>query len=280
MSGYNSAKNTKLNPGVIKQFQRTIYAYYHKNKRYFPWRNTTDPYHILVSEIMLQQTQTSRVVSKYEEFTREFPDFSSLAHSDLRKVLQLWQGLGYNRRAIALHKIAQIVVHNLNGELPKTPEILDNLPGIGPYTASAIVAIAYNQPAVFIETNIRAVYLHFFFLDQEQVRDSQILDKINQTLDQSNPRKWYYALFDYGAMLKGKEKLASKSVHYRKQSPFKGSNREVRSKIVRLALSLPVVSEHEISDTLNLPPATVKENLVQLQKEGFIRKINKDFRIA
>ncbi|UCG84215.1 MAG: A/G-specific adenine glycosylase, partial [Dehalococcoidia bacterium] len=146
-------------------FQQLIWDYYKDHGRLFPWRQTDDPYHILVSEIMLQQTQTSRVLKKYESFISTFPDFQTLAESPLINVLKAWQGLGYNRRAVALHKIAQIVVADCEGELPSSEKVLVKLPGIGPYTASAIKAIAFNQPAVLIETNIRTVYIFFFFPD-------------------------------------------------------------------------------------------------------------------
>jgi A/G-specific adenine glycosylase len=273
-------ETARINPRIVNRFRRTIYSYYRKNRRSFPWRQTSDPYHILISEIMLQQTQTSRVLSKFEEFICEFPDFVSLAKSPLRKILQLWQGLGYNRRALALHKIAQIVIKDFNGILPQSTDALEKLPGIGPYTASAIIALAYNKPTVFIETNIRAVYLHFFFAEQNRVNDSKIMDLVEQTMDISDPREWYYALFDYGAMLKQKENLSNKSAHYRKQSPFKGSNREVRSRIIKLLLSCPFLSEQEIIDNLNLTPGHIKKLLTRLQEEGFIKNIETKFAIV
>ena len=264
----------------IKRFRQTIYDYYNKNKRNFPWRETTNPYHILVSEIMLQQTQTSRVQGKYENFIREFPDFKTLYHAKIRKILAVWQGLGYNRRAVALHKIAQIVIKDFNGHLPQTTQALDKLPGIGPSTASAIVAFAYNKPTVFIETNIRTVYCHFFFSELDKVNDHDILDRVSQTLDTSNVRDWYYALFDYGVMLKQKENLSQKSAHYRKQSPYKGSNREVRSKIIRLLLSSPPMSNREIDQSLNINPGQSRDNLIQLQREGLLTKVKGKFTIA
>ena len=273
-------QTTSINPRVINRFRRTIYSYYRKNRRDFPWRQTSDPYHILVSEIMLQQTQTSRVQGKFEEFIREFPDFESLAESPMRKILQCWQGLGYNRRALALHKTAQIVIKDFNGMLPHSTDALEKLPGIGTYTASAIIALAYNHPSAFIETNIRAVYLHFFFSGQNSVPDRKIMDIVKQTVDVSHPREWYYALFDYGAMLKQKVNLSNKSAHYRKQSPFKGSNREVRSKIIKLLLSHPFLSEREIIENLNLSPGHIKEILTGLQKEGFIKNDETKFSIA
>lgn len=259
-----------LAPRTVAAFQRLIYQYYRKNGRVFPWRQTSDPYHIVVSEIMLQQTQTSRVVKRYEDFIALFPDFSSLAFAPLQNILQAWQGLGYNRRAIVLQRIAQTVVSSFDGQLPSTPEVLATLPGIGRYTASAIAALAFNQPTAFIETNIRTVFLYFFFRDTKEVADRDISPIVEATLDRANPREWYYALFDYGAMLKRKEKLSATSAHYRKQSPFKGSNRELRGQILRLLLANSAISEDEVIKQLNHSPVRIKKNLQQMQKEGFI----------
>jgi A/G-specific adenine glycosylase len=188
-----------------------------------------DSYRILVSEIMLQQTQVERVLDKYKVFIRIFPDFSSLAVAPLADILKVWQGLGYNRRAVALQKIAISVMKESRGRLPVTREELLKLPGIGKYTASAILTFACNQPNIFIETNIRRVFIHFFFRDRENISDAEILPLIEMTLDAGNPREWYYALMDYGAMLKKTvENPNRKSSHYKKQAPFHGSNRQLR----------------------------------------------------
>jgi A/G-specific adenine glycosylase len=254
----------------ICQFRGIIYAYYRKHGRSFPWRQTSNPYHILVSEIMLQQTQTSRIVQKYPGFISEFPDFDSLAAAPLSAILKAWQGLGYNRRALALQKTSQTVMNSFGGMLPSSPEILVTLPGIGKYTAAAIAVFAFNRPEVFIETNIRTVFTHFFFQDSNTVADKQIEPLVNTVLDRENPCQWYYALFDYGVMLKKTGNLARKSAHYRKQSPFKGSNREIRSQVVRLLLDNSPLSEVEIIKQLNWAPERVTNNLRQLQTEGLI----------
>lgn len=145
------------------QFQKKIYDYYKKEKRLLPWRTTTNPYKILVSELMLQQTQSVRVVEKYKQFIKTFPSAVSLSNASTKEVVSLWQGLGYNRRALYLYRTAQIVTNELKGKFPHTVEDLQKLPGVGPYTAAAIMAFSYNQPTVVIETNIRAVFIHFFF---------------------------------------------------------------------------------------------------------------------
>ncbi len=252
-----------------------VWQYYRQHGRAFPWRQTDSPYHILVSELMLQQTQTSRVLTKYEELITAFPDFPALAEASLDQVLRVWQGLGYNRRALALHRIAGIVQSEFNGKLPASPEVLQKLPGIGDYTANAIAALAFNQPTVFIETNIRAVFLRCFFDRDEEVADRDILPLVAATLDSRQPRQWYYALFDYGAMLKKSGKHGARSRHYRRQSAFRGSNRELRARILRLVLARSPVPEQELIRQLDWSASQVRRNLEQMQKEGFI-SINGD----
>ena len=203
--------------------------------RDMPWRVDTQPYYVLVSELMLQQTQVARVVPKFEEFIERFPDSKTLAEASLADVLKLWSGLGYNRRAKYLHEAAKQVMAEYGGELPADYDLLKKLPGIGPGTAGAIMAYAFNQPVVFIETNVRAVYFHYFFADGRKVSDSELLPLIEATIDRERPREFYWALMDYGAWLKQHTpKKNAQSIHYKKQSRFYGSVREVRGQIMRL----------------------------------------------
>jgi len=270
-----------LAPDVVRAFQKSIYKYYRENGRAFPWRTTHNPYHILVSEIMLQQTQTERVVEKYGQFINVFPDFPSLAKAPLREVLRLWQGLGYNRRAVALKEIARTVMAKFHGNLPSSLDVLMSLPGIGRATASAISAFAFNEPTVFIETNIRRVFIHHFFENENSIRDTEILPFVEKTLDTSSPRKWYYALMDYGVMLKKQHRNPNrKSAHYQRQSPFEGSNRQIRGMILKVLVMKSDISEHEIVRRLKINPERVRRNLVELQKEGFIEKRGNRFNIA
>ncbi len=146
-----------------ENFQSIIKDFYKTNKRTFPWRDTRDPYKILVSELMLQQTQTDRVIPKYIALLEQFPDFATLADTPLTDVLRLWSGLGYNRRAKYLHESAKIVAKEFGGKLPSDTKELLRLPGIGVYTAGAVQAFAFNMRAIFIETNIRRVFIHTFF---------------------------------------------------------------------------------------------------------------------
>ncbi len=270
-----------LKPAAVRKFQEMIYGYYREYSRDLPWRKTQDPYHILVSEIMLQQTQVQRVIGKYERFIHLFPNFASLARSSLHMILKEWQGLGYNRRAIALKHIAQKVMEEFRCSLPTSPEILATFPGIGKATASAISAFAFHVPTVFLETNIRRVFIHCFFRDRNNVKDAEILPLVEQTLDTSHPREWYYALMDYGVMLKKEyENPNRKSAHYQKQSPFQGSNRQIRGMILKVLAHGPPISEPEIMEKLQMDQKKVKDNLIQLQKEGFLKKRGKKFTIA
>ena len=183
---------------------------------------------------MLQQTQTSRVVGRLERFLDRFPTFAALAKAPLAAVLTEWQGLGYNRRALFLVKLAQAVMTKHRGTLPATFDELRALPGVGDYTAGALLAFVYGKPAVFIETNIRAVFLEEFFKGKHGVRDKEIASIVELTLDRRNPRRWYYALMDYGVVCKARSRsLNARSAHYAKQSPFESSIRKVRGEVVR-----------------------------------------------
>jgi len=202
--------------------------------RDMPWRDNTDPYYVLVSELMLQQTQVDRVIPKFELFMNTFPDVTSLATAPLADVLTVWSGLGYNRRAKFLHEAAKKVVADFNGTIPATYDDLVGLPGIGPNTAGAILAYSFNEPVTFIETNVRTVYFHHFFEDQALVSDKELKEIVAQTVDKEHPREWYWAIMDYGSFLK-KQGVGrnAKSSHYKKQAPLAGSLREVRGLILK-----------------------------------------------
>jgi A/G-specific adenine glycosylase len=270
-----------MSPGEIKRFRKTIWDFYQSHGRKLPWRNTRNPYHILVSEIMLQQTQVGRVIEKYEQFLSAFPDFASLALAPLRDVLAVWQGMGYNRRAVALKHIAGHVTTSYNGVLPSSEELLLELPGIGKATASSILAFAFNKPSVFIETNIRRVFIHFFFNDGENIRDADILPVVEKTLDTANPRKWYYALMDYGSLLKTTTRNPNrKSAHYKRQGAFEGSRRQLRGRILKEILANTSVTESSLVKHTGQSPEAMRECLRQLQKEGFIIKRGQRFVVS
>ena len=221
---------------------------------------------------MLQQTQTGRVSEKFLNFVNKFPDFEALSKALLEDVLKAWQGLGYNRRAIALKKIAEIIINDYEKKLPDSIEILKSFPQIGHNTASSIVTFAFNKPSVFIETNIRRVYIYFFFPRKKRIDDSDILPIVEKTLDYENPREWYYALMDYGVMLKKKfPELNKRSSNYRKQSPFKGSDRQIRGRILKIILKSNQLLKSELANKLKVDQNKLDKILVQLHKEGFIQ---------
>jgi A/G-specific adenine glycosylase len=267
-----------LTPELVSSFQAVVRDYYQEHRRVFPWRETTDPYHILVSEFMLQQTQTSRVVEKYTEFITAFPDVFQLARSPFREVLRVWQGLGYNRRALTLHKTAGEIADKYHGQVPDDPILLRQLPGVGEYTASAMMAIAFNKPAIVIDTNIRTVYLYFFFREMETVGKGDIMRLVEVTLDRNSPREWYYALFDYGAMLK-RENKDQEAGKRRKQGTFRGSDRELRGNVLRLLLDTGDMTEDELLARLPSDEARVRRIVTQLHEEGLLDCSNGVIRI-
>lgn len=265
----------------LQEFQQIIWQYYQAYGRPFAWRETRNPYHIYISEVMLQQTQTHRVIEKFEQFTAAFADFEALAQAPLRDVLYVWQGLGYNRRGMALHNSAKKVMEEYGGILPQTPEQLVNFPGIGPATASSICAFAFNQPTVFIETNIRAVFIHFFFQGRDDVHDKEIMPLVAATVDPHNAREWYYALMDYGVMLKKKFKNPSrKSKHHTQQSKFEGSDRQVRGLVIKALTYNNAMTLQQVVDYTNKEPERVATIVDQLCAEGFLTVKNNHFMIA
>ncbi len=225
----------------LKQLQTSVWQYYDKHgRRDLPWRVDTSPYAIFLSEVMLQQTQVGRVRIKYAEFVAALPSFEALASAAQRDVLRLWQGLGYNRRALWLKAAAKMVVEDYGGNLPTKPTELRKLPGIGPNTAGSIAAFAFNAPVVFIETNIRRVFIHHCFADREGVGDGELLPLIEAALglNHDRPREWYWALMDYGSYLASELPNPNRrSRHYVKQSAFVGSDRQIRGEVLRLLLT-------------------------------------------
>ncbi|MDO8655568.1 MAG: A/G-specific adenine glycosylase [bacterium] len=265
---------------TIPEFQKIILSWHVKNRRDMPWRKTRNPYKILVSEIMLQQTQVSRVTPKYKEFLKEFPTLVALAKTSDAKLLRVWQGLGYWRRARFLKATAQAILKKHKGVFPKEPEVLEKLPGIGHYTARAIACFAFNNAEAFLDTNIRRVYLHFFFPKRTDVPDTKVLRMAQEAVWKKNPREWHYALFDYGAMVLKDKGINKRSQHYTKQSKFEGSFRSFRTKAMKLLLQQ---KENRVrSKTLDLflkralktqrAPHSAKEVIDSLLKDKLVKK--------
>lgn len=271
----------RLTAPRIRAFQRRILDHYRHNGRRLPWRATRNPWHILVSEVMLQQTQVERVIPKYRAFLARFPDPAALAAAPLAQVLAAWSGLGYNRRALALKRCAETLLREFQERVPRAYEQLVRLPGIGPYTAAAVCVFAFNQPRLFIETNIRAVYIHYFFPGAGQVSDRDILPLLAQTLYVNDPRLWYNALMDYGAMLKQRmENPSRRSVQYVRQSPFKGSDREIRGKVLRMMLEHAPCTAAKLVRRTGGDPDRVRLQIDRLIGEGFITRRGRMLRPA
>lgn len=281
---------------AIKKFRTTVWRYYRAHGRHdLPWRHTHDPYRILVSEVMLQQTQVPRVIEKYKEFLKAFPTIRALAQVSLADVLKVWSGMGYNRRAKYLREAAITIVGQYGGRVPRTTSALRAIPGIGPYTASAVRVFAFNIPDTMIETNIRAAFIHHFskhiYSSKNpnwekrrsavmKITDVDIQSFIERAAQGQAPREWHWALMDYGSHIK---KLhgnpARKSAHYAKQSRFEGSLRQVRGAILR-ELHKGSFSDHVLSERLNLPLLKMREALVGLARDGLIIKQKAKWRIS
>ncbi|MCX6688331.1 MAG: A/G-specific adenine glycosylase [Methanoregula sp.] len=261
-----------LTDDECRSFQQEVLSFYQVHGRHdMCWRHTTDPYQIVVSELMLQQTQVERVSIKFPRFIARFPDFATLAAAPLHEILTIWQGMGYNRRALYLKRCAEIVTHDHHGVLPADVEALVTLPGIGRATASSIAAFAFNMPVVFIETNIRRVYIHHFFPERETITDNEILPLVAQTLYRKNPRVWYWALMDWGAALKKTITNPNRrSAHYTRQAPFAGSDREIRGRIVRQLVTGAGMNEDELLVYLKEDAGRVGEILATLEREGLV----------
>ena len=257
---------------AIRRFRAIVWQYYKAQGRSHPWRETDCQYHILVSEFMLQQTQVARVLPKYQSFLKRFPTAKRLAKAPLAAVLREWQGLGYNRRGLALQRCAQIIVEEYDGELPSTEVELQQLPGIGPYTAAALRSFAHGKPSVMVETNIRAVMLYFFFKGRRAVSEEEVREVVATTMHRRDPRNWYYALMDYGAYLKANGVRTNQLMRgYRKQSKFEGSHRQIRGAVLRHLSENKQARKSKLGEQLGYSSDRLEPALEDLLKEGLIR---------
>lgn len=290
-------------PGAdeIAAFVGRVAAHGAELYREFPWRETTDPYAILVSEVMLQQTQVSRVVPYYESWLADFPTLEALAAAPLDAVLRAWQGLGYNRRAIALKRAAEQLVaahapahggpaHSVaDGEpvaLPGDEAALRALPGVGPATAAGVLAFGFGRHATYLETNVRAVFLHELFADADGVRDREIVPLVESAAAVAeqrgvSARTWNYALLDYGAHLKRTQPNPSRrSAHHTRQSAFEGSRRQKRARLLRAVMDAPGASAEELASGLQLESSLTRDLLEELRAEGFVSRGEDGWHIA
>ena len=259
-------------------FRRRVWNFYKKHGRHdLPWRATRDPYKILVSEVMLQQTQVERVIPYYRAFIKKYPTARRLAAAPLAEVLKAWQGLGYNRRAKMLREAANKLSRvRLRADDSELIEKLEALPGVGSYTARAVAAFAFDRDTVFVETNIRTAVIHHFFQDRKSITDKEILAVLETVMPQGRSREWNLALMDYGAHLKRSGiRLNRRSRHYVKQSKFAGSSRQVRGEILKaLSNETPLARVRKIFST------QFDAALATLAKDGLIKKEGRVWRVA
>lgn len=268
--------------GDYQQFYNTVMEYYGEyGRHHLPWRTNPTSYRVVVSEIMLQQTQADRVIPFFNNWMKQFPNWKKLAEAPQSEVLRAWKGLGYNSRALRLHKLAMSVVNEYKGRLPRDYEELLTLPGIGPYTAGAVCAFAFNTYVPLIETNIRRIFIHHFFEDQDNITDTEIFEVMHDMGDISEPGEWYAALMDYGSTLPRiiKHNPNTRSKHYAKQSKFKGSDRQIRGKILDILLEQSKISKEKLFKKLGTEDEHHQNILNQLEKENFIMQTKKGIRL-
>jgi A/G-specific adenine glycosylase len=234
-----------------------------------------------VSEIMLQQTQVSRVNEKYKEFIAAFPTVEALARAPLSDVLRVWQGLGYNRRAKFLKQTAEVIMSAHAGDFPQTIEKLSRLPGIGKATAAAVLTYAFNKPIPYLETNIRTILIFHFFPRKKKIHDKELFPLAEQLLDRKNPREWHWALMDYGTYVKKlRGNFSQRSSLYTKQSKFEGSRRQKRSRIIKILLLLKKASAQELVKQTGIDSTLLEELLRELEKEAMIERQNKFYQLS
>ncbi len=248
-------------------FQQKILSWYERHKRDLPWRHTTNPYHILVSESMLQQTQVDRVIPKYEAFLKAFPKIQDLAVAPTSQVLELWSGLGYNSRAIRLQEAAKIISKRYNGEVPKNRDALMELPGIGPYTSNAILSFAHNLPFPCMDTNIRRIILHELQLP-EKTAPEKLYILAESLIPEGRSRDWHNALMDYGSSILTARKTGVKSLTT--QSKFLYSRRWYRGQILKTLIREKETTIKKLARTLEKSPAEIGDIAREMAKEKLI----------
>lgn len=272
-----------LTPELIERFRAFVFSFYEEHGRHeMVWRHTTDPYLIVVSEIMLQQTQVPRVEQVFPRFIERFPTAETLARASEADVLKAWQGMGYNRRALNLQRLCRVVTNELGGIFPQTPDELVRLPGIGPATSGSIAAFAFNAPVVFIETNVRRIFIHSFFEEGKTVDDAEIYPLAAAMLPKDAAREWYWALMDLGTELKRSVPNPNRrSRQYTKQAAFEGSNRQVRGEILRRMLAVREADAGSLAASFGGDEAQVTGILEKMTDEGFfVREENGRYRIV
>lgn len=250
-------------------FQHKILVWYEQNKRDLPWRHTTNPYRIMVSEIMLQQTQVDRVIPKYEAFLKAFPNIWDLAEAPTSQVLELWSGLGYNGRAIRLQEAAKIICKRYSGQVPKNRDALLDLPGIGPYTANAILSFACNLPYPCMDTNIRRIILHELKLS-EKTSAEHLYAIAESLIPEGLSRDWHNALMDYGSSMLTTKATGIKPLTT--QSKFFHSRRWYRGQILKLLVKEKELTIKELAQRLEKSSEEIEDIAKELEKNKLIAR--------
>lgn len=261
-------------PQGLLAFKTLILIFYAQHGRPFAWRDTSDPYQVLVSEVMLQQTQTGRVVPKYETFLSQWPDFASLAEASTEQLLSVWKGLGYNRRALNLRKSARMT-QAWDWTIPNDKALIESLPGVGKATSAAIRSFCFGQKSVYLETNIRRVLLSTFYPEEAEIKDKELELLLHElSLINYDMKSWYYALMDYGVLLKALFPNANRrSAHYTKQKKFENSNRQIRGQLIHLLTDTGSKELSVIYDLLShFEDERILNSLEQLEQEGFVQE--------
>jgi A/G-specific adenine glycosylase len=271
-----------MNSKRVQAFRRVVWDHWKKHGRHdLPWRKTRDPYKILVSEIMLQQTQVPRVLPKYKQFIRTFPTVGALAGAPLSAVLKEWSGLGYNRRGKYLHDAAKAIEKEYKGDFKKA--LAHPFPGVGPYTRAAVCIFAFNTQDTLIETNVRTAYFahsHIWERRKKKIADREIVPHMELAAKGQDPRKWHWALMDYGAHLKRSGiRNNQQSTHYTKQSKFEGSLRQVRGQIIKM-LGTGAHGDRALAQKLSFKESRVREALIGLARDGLVLAERGSWRIA
>jgi A/G-specific adenine glycosylase len=259
----------------IRWFQKKIFSFYEKNKRDLPWRKTTDPYKILLSELMLQQTQVKRVVLYYEKWIKKWPTIDALASASLPEVLQMWMGLGYNSRAVNLHKTVRKIVAQFGCDVIEAMKQYKELPGIGRYTSQAVQIFSTNADLVTVDTNIRRIFISEFALPIT-ITDMELWGIAETCLPRGKSRDWHNALMDYGALHLTAQKTGIKPKT--QQSRFEGSDRQVRAKILRCLLQKSM-SLSEMETTFKLEQGRLQPILKKMIHENIIEKRNTTYQL-
>ncbi|WP_076789483.1 Fe-S cluster assembly protein HesB [Chlorobium sp. KB01] len=258
-----------LHQQQIEGFREKIFDFYRTNRRSFPWRETTDRYAVMVSEIMLQQTQADRVADKFRVWMERFPDTETLALSSLRDVLALWSGLGYNSRGQRLQISARLIMERFDGIVPATPDQLKSLPGIGEYTSRSIPVFADNLDVAAVDTNIRRIIIHEFTLPEDTPK-AAIQVAAEQLLPHGRSREWHNALMDYGSLALTSRRSGIRPVS--RQSKFQGSKRWYRGRLIRELVQRDGIYLEEIEEKYRSCPWDMGEIIADLVREGLVEE--------